>query len=202
VAFSVVYDACVLFPFEIRDVLMIAAATRCFTLYWTDAILDECTRNLIAAGKATEENMNRMVADMKFLYPHATIPLSDYESLISVMTNHPKDRHVLAAAVSRKVDVIVTRNLIDFKSEALEPYSIEAQHPDAFVRHVLDLEPGSFVSQFRQRNDIRRNWATRQNKPLHSDENVAAHLAKAEPPMPNTSVFLLECLANPQFKKG
>jgi hypothetical protein len=200
VAFSVIYDACVLFPFEIRDVLMISAATRSFTLYWTDAILDECMRNLIAKGKATDASMTRMVADMKALYPYATIPLTDYESLIKVMTNDPKDRHVLAAAVSRKVDVIGTRNFDDFKPEALEPYAIETQHPDAFVRHVLDLDPRSFVSQFRKRNDARRTYAARHNKPPHTDEEVAAHLAQAEPKMPETSAYLLECLANPRFK--
>jgi hypothetical protein len=108
VAFSVIYDACVLFSFEIRDVLMIAATTRHFPLYWTDAILAECTDNLIEDGRATKENMERMVADMKALYPYATIPFADYENLIASMTNQAKDRHVLAAAVARGVDVIVT----------------------------------------------------------------------------------------------
>ena len=183
-AFSVIYDACVLYPFEIRDILMVAALTRCFTLYWTDAILEECTRNLVKDGKATEESMVRMVADMKALYPYATIPLRDYESLINVMTNHPKDRHVLAAAVARGVNVIVTRNFSDFKPQSLEPYLIQAQHPDVFVRHVLDLDSGAFVARFRERNDARRSWAVRKNKPPQSDEDVAAHLAKAEPPMP------------------
>ena len=60
---------------------MVAAMTRSFALYWTDAILDECTRNLIKDGRATEENMQRMVADMKKLFPHATIPLCDYDGL-------------------------------------------------------------------------------------------------------------------------
>lgn len=199
---SAIYDACVLYPFEIRDVLMVAALTRCFNVYWTDAILDETTRNLIKDGKATEANMARMVTDMKELHPYATIPLSDYESLIPVMTNTSKDRHVLAAAVARGVNVIVTRNLGDFKPDALEPYEIDAQHPDIFVRHVLDLEPGLFVMRFRERNDARRSWAIRNNKPPHSDKDVAAHLAIAEPPMPETSGYLLECLANPRFKKN
>jgi hypothetical protein len=63
--FSAIYDANVLFPFEVRDVLMIAARTSVFAVYWTDAILDETTRNLIEKGFATPENMTRMVATMK-----------------------------------------------------------------------------------------------------------------------------------------
>jgi hypothetical protein len=84
--FQAIYDACLLYPFEIRDVLMVAARTRKFELRWTDAILDEFTRNLIKDGRATADNMQRLVADMKKLYPRATISLSDYESLIPVMT--------------------------------------------------------------------------------------------------------------------
>jgi hypothetical protein len=90
--FSAIYDANVLFPFEVRDILMVAARTSAFAVYWTDAILDETTRNLIAKGLTTPENMARMVATMKALYPEATIPLADYEGLINVMTNDPGDR--------------------------------------------------------------------------------------------------------------
>lgn len=201
-AFSAIYDACVLYPFEIRDVLMTAALTRCFTLFWTEAILDECTRNLIADGRATEENMKVMKDGMNKVYPYANIPLADYESLIPVMTNDSKDRHVLAAAVARKVDVIVTVNLKDFKTEALEPYGIEAQHPDVFVRHVLDLEAKSFIAEFHKRNEQRRAWAVQKGKEPRSDEEVAAHLADAHPRMAETSEFLLRCLKDPRYKIG
>lgn len=197
--FSAIYDACLLYPFEIRDILMVAARTRIFAVQWTDAILDEFTRNLIKDGRATEENTQRLIADMKKLYPRATIPLVDYESLIPVMKCEPKDRHVLAAAVARRVDVIVTRNKKDFPAEALEPYRIEAQSADEFVRHVLDLSPRSFVRHFRVRGEQRRKWAVQSNKQPHSDEEIAEHLKVAEPPMPSTSDYLLECLADPRY---
>ena len=142
-AFSAIYDACVLYPFQVRDALM--------------------------------------VADIKEIFPFATIPLADYESLIPVMTNHPKDRHILAAAVSRGVNVIVTIDFIDFPPAALEPYMIDAHSPDVFVRHVIDLEPGLFVKCFRERNDARQ-------------------LAFTNPPMQDTSAHLLECLANPRYR--
>ena len=98
---------------------MIAARTRLFAVRWTDAIMDEFTRNLIKDGRANEVNMARLRSDMNRLYPRACIPLSDYQSLIPVMTCQAKDRHVLAAAVSKGVDVIVTRNLKDFPGPAL-----------------------------------------------------------------------------------
>jgi hypothetical protein len=52
-----------------------------------------------------------------------------HEDLVSAMTNHPKDRHVLAAAVRCTAEVIVTHNLKDFPRTALEPYSITAMGP-------------------------------------------------------------------------
>ena len=161
-AFSAIYDACVLYPFQVRDALM--------------------------------------VADIKEIFPFATIPLADYESLIPVMTNHPKDRHILAAAVSRGVNVIVTIDFIDFPPAALEPYMIDAHSPDVFVRHVIDLEPGLFVKCFRERNDARRSWATRTGKQPRSDEDIARQLAFTNPPMQDTSAHLLECLANPRYR--
>jgi len=52
------------------------------------------------------------------------------------------DRHVLAAAIRGRADVIVTCNLRDFPADALRAYGIEAQHPDEFILNLLDLAPG------------------------------------------------------------
>jgi hypothetical protein len=41
--------------------------------------------------------------------------------------------------------LIVTCNLDDFPAEALSPFDIEAQHPDEFILHLLDLTPGLVI---------------------------------------------------------
>ncbi|MBX9722767.1 MAG: PIN domain-containing protein [Candidatus Obscuribacterales bacterium] len=192
--FQAIYDACLLYPFEVRDILMVAAGTRLFAVRWTDTIMDEFTRNLIKDGRANKENMARLRNDMNRLYPRANIPLKDYESLIPAMTCDPKDRHVLAAAVSKGVDVIVTRNMKDFPPESLEPYSIETQSADEFTGHVLDLNPSLFIRHFHGWNEQKRHWAKKQGKQPHSDIEVAQHLAYAEPPMPDTSKQLIQLL--------
>jgi hypothetical protein len=43
------------------------------------------------------------------------------------MTNHPKDRHVLAAAVRTGAQTIVTFNLKDLPEAVLAPWNMEAQ---------------------------------------------------------------------------
>ena len=41
--------------------------------------------------------------------------------------------------------MIVTCNLADFPPEALNTFDIEAQHPDEFILHLLDLTPGLVI---------------------------------------------------------
>ena len=64
-----------------------------------------------------------------------------YEPLIPAMGNHPKDRHVLAAAVRTSAQTIATFNQRDFPAEALAPWHVEAQSPDAFLVHQFHLKP-------------------------------------------------------------
>jgi hypothetical protein len=73
--------------------------------------------------------------------------VTGYESLIHALNlPDPDDRHVLAAAIVGRCDVIVTNNLQDFPDVALSPFGIEAQHPDEFLSNHLSLAPGLFCS--------------------------------------------------------
>src|SRR3954464_7940809 len=47
-AFTALYDACVLYPAPLRDLLMQLALTGLFQARWTDAIHDEWTRTVLA----------------------------------------------------------------------------------------------------------------------------------------------------------
>jgi hypothetical protein len=55
------------------------------------------------------------------------------------------DRHVLAAAIRCNASVIVTFNQKDFPCTALEPFGIEAQHPDEFVGNLFDLDSSAVI---------------------------------------------------------
>ncbi|MBK6865492.1 MAG: hypothetical protein IPG91_19245 [Ideonella sp.] len=50
---------------------------------------------------------------------------------------------VLAAAIRAKAQVIVTFNEKDFPASELAVLEIGAQHPDIFLRHLIDLNPAT-----------------------------------------------------------
>lgn len=54
-SFRVVLDANVFFPFSLRDTLLRAAARGLYQAYWSEEILDEAARNLIATGRMHRE---------------------------------------------------------------------------------------------------------------------------------------------------
>lgn len=88
--FKVVLDANVLFPFSLRDTLLRAAAEGLFQLYWSEEILDETTRNLVATGRMSGEQAERLRAAMTSAFPEASV--EGYSQLVSAMPNQEKDR--------------------------------------------------------------------------------------------------------------
>lgn len=83
--------------------------------------------------------------------------VTGYEGLIPALhLPDPDDRHVLAAAIQGRADVIVTFNLKDFPAATLAPLGIEARHPDEFVTHLLDLDSGAVcLAVKRQRESLK-----------------------------------------------
>ncbi len=145
-ALVVIYDACVLYPAPLRDLLIRLARTDLFRARWTDLILDECFRNIL---EGRPELRPEMLARTRELMIRA-VPdclVAGYEPLIDgLQLPDPDDRHVLATAIRAAAQTIVTANLRDFPEAALRRYGIEALHPDDFVLDLLDLAPGAVTT--------------------------------------------------------
>ena len=91
---------------------------------------------------------------MKKMFPDAMV--TGYANLISAMTNDPKDRHVLAAAVRCGAQAIVSNNVKHFPKESLEAYEMQCLSADAFIEHQYQLNPDAFISVLmEQASDIR-----------------------------------------------
>lgn len=81
-----------------------------------------------------------------------------YEDLIQgLQLPDRNDRHVLAAAIRVGADVVVTMNLKHFPAKILATYGIEAQHPDVFVHHLVDLAPGPVCVAIKAHREALRN---------------------------------------------
>lgn len=195
-AFAALYDADVLIPHEIRDVLMISAATRLHAVYWSDDIFEEWIRNSVKKKLATKESVLRFQTIMNEMFPDALIPRERYTQLIDSMTNDSKDRHVLAAAIIAEADVLVTKNVDHFPKESVERYNIEVQTPDQFVRHQAALGPNLFMEVFLRRADERDRLSITKGKGSLSPEDIALFLRDGPSEMPETGQYILNLLMN------
>lgn len=125
--FSVVLDACVFYPANL-DTLLRMAAAEMYRPLRTATILDELLANLpeTMAPAARQALRDAMVES----FPDADV--IGHEALVPSMTNDPKDRHVLAAAVRASASASATFNLDDFPNSST-PYDLEVLHPDEFL---------------------------------------------------------------------
>lgn len=140
-AFIVIYDANVLYPNTLRDLLIrIAQQPHLVQARWTDEILDEMLRALRKnLPDISEEKADRLRARMNSAVRDCLV--TGYEPLITALDlPDPNDRHVLAAAIKVNAQVIVTRNQKHFPPSKLAPWGISRKTPDDFVYDAMDLD--------------------------------------------------------------
>jgi PIN domain len=139
-------DASVLYPATLRNLLMHLAVAGVFGARWTDKVQDEWTAALLRDRQdlsAASVMHRRTLMDRYILDARVT----GYEPLIhTLVLPDVDDRHVLAGAIHGRASVIVTVNLRDFPATALAPHGIEAQHPDAFVRSLIEDDADAVVA--------------------------------------------------------
>jgi hypothetical protein len=165
--FTVIYDACVLYPATLRDFLMhLARWSNLFKARWTDDIHDEWTRSvLMDLPHLKSENLARTRELMNHAVPDALIDRNKYKDLVaSLELPDPDDRHVLAAAIASRAEIIVTFNLRDFPAAVLTQYDITGRHPDDFVMDLLSLNEDEV------RQCLARQQQTLKNPPISLDQ--------------------------------
>ena len=144
-AFVVVYDACVLYPAPLRDLLVRIAIAGIVRARWSQQILDECFRSIKAKRADLSDTA---LARTRDLMCHA-VPdclVTGYEHLVTGLDlPDADDRHVLAAAIRANAQALVTFNHKDFPDHVLARYDVETKHPDEFVLDSIDIAPGAVV---------------------------------------------------------
>lgn len=157
----VIYDACVLHPAPLRDLLIRLARVGLVQARWTEAILDECFRSIVRRRPELAKALERTRALMIVAVPDSLVV--GYEHLVDTLAlPDVDDRHVLAAAIQAGADLIVTANLADFPPEVLSVHGVEAKHPDLFVLELVESAPALVLTVLvRQAADLQNPPRTR-----------------------------------------
>jgi predicted nucleic acid-binding protein len=157
--FTAFYDASVLYPSELRNLLMHLALTGLFRAKWSAAVHEEWISALLR--RRPDLSREKLERTRMLMDEHASnAVVTGYEDLIDgLRLPDPDDRHVLAAAIHGKADVIVTSNLRDFPAKILGKFGIEPQHPDEFILGWLHLAPRPVVAAARDHRDSLKNPA-------------------------------------------
>ncbi len=147
--YTAIYDACVLYPAPLRDLLLELALTDLFKARWSNRIHEEWIRNLLQNRpdltiQQLERTRDLMDANIRDCLVEG---FEDLEETIHLPDQD--DRHVVAAAIKGRADVIITFNLTDFPSGILDSWEIEVQHPDQFLANLIDLAPGHVAGAVR-----------------------------------------------------
>lgn len=169
---TAVLDADVLIAAPVRDTLLRAAHAGLYRARYSEEILEEVRRNLVGKRGLSGDAAQRVVDRLR-AFPHKEL-VSGYQQLIPTLTTDPSDRHVLAAAIRSKADVIVTINVRHFSAAALSPYAIEAQAPDQFLSDLFGTHPDRMVQ-------IVNEQAAALKNPLLTPDEVLVNLARVAP---------------------
>jgi predicted nucleic acid-binding protein len=173
--YSALLDACVLVPISLADTLLRIAEAGLYRPLWSERILDEMVAAIVAVHPALPSGAARRRASvMQSSFPDATV--ADWQDLEAGLTlPDPDDRHVVAAALQGRADMIVTANLRDFPADVLDPIGLEVQDPDTFLLNQLDLEPDLTIATL-------RGQAAATRRPAITTKVLLEHLAKCGVP--------------------
>ena len=143
--FDVFVDACVLADIAVCDVLLrLAERPRQYRPLWSDEVLAETRRTQETLGWPAHL-VDSFEDRLRVVFPESLV--SGYEHVLPAVTNDPKDRHVLAAAVHAGAPVILTFNLRHFAEESLKPWGIAARHPQDYLLTLYEMDPLQVVSR-------------------------------------------------------
>lgn len=181
--FTAIIDSNVFYGARLRSLILFLTHTGLFRARWSNDIHEEWMSNLRQNRSDIEQaDLERMRDQMNDAVLDCLV--YDYEPLIpSLALPDQNDRHVLAAAIRGRANVIVTFNLKDFPAAVLTGYGMHSRHPDDFILDLFGLDEEGCLAVVQA--DIRHYKAP----PLTVDDYLNS-LTKAG--VPQTAEFLRE----------
>lgn len=182
-----VFDACILYPFHLRNVVVQAAVDRLVGARWTAEIHDEWIRNLAADAPAIPiERLQHTCRLMNDALPTAMV--KGYKHLVPTVTlPDPNDRHVVAAGIAAGASIVLTWNLRHFPANELKRFGLRRETPDAFLSKLYDKAPDSTVGSLaRARRNLSKSRVSASDfvdilnnqKLIHLAKRIQRHVAE------------------------
>lgn len=119
------------------DVLLSAADRGVFMPHWSPQVLVEAHRN--RPRNVSSADMWHRLHQMDEYFPDASV--TGFEHLENRMHADPGDKHVLAAAVHGRCDVLITQNTKHFKPPEHGPDHVEVETLSGFLNRRLEQHP-------------------------------------------------------------
>ncbi len=166
--FTVVLDACVLYPAPIRDVFLSLAAEDLIKVKWSSIIQNEWLRSLLKnRSDLKEEQLLKTVKAMNIAFPDAQVDY--FNDLIPSITLPDKnDRHVVACAIKCNADYIVTFNSKDFPKSQISKFDLEIKEPDELISDLIETNSELVCIAFNKMVDRLKNPPKNRNEVLET----------------------------------
>lgn len=139
-AYVALLDASVLHPWVVCDLLLRLAERGLYRPTWSAEILDELVDSLTERKPEHAERFQRRRERMEAAFAEAMAERP--ERFLAAVPDEVDagDRHVVAAALAARADVIVTNNVRHFAPERLAESGLLVQTADEFLIHQWWLD--------------------------------------------------------------
>lgn len=135
-------DANILISRTLRDYFVYAAKLGALDIRWSEPLLDETARNLIKQFGFTPEHADVLVSRLEAFIPTALVDIKKRdEEQVAMVEMDAKDRHVLAAALSAKADLLLTQNVSHFPKEWMATHGLELIDAGTLLTRLAANEP-------------------------------------------------------------
>ncbi len=167
---TAVLDTNVIYQLICRDVLLWLATYKLFDPKWSAHILAEWESVMLQKG-VEKPQAEKRIAVMTSAFSEASV--LNYAHLIPTLElPDPKDRHVLAAAITCNAQYIVTANLKDFPPAYLQTFGLQAISPDEFLSGLIEEDCASALEAF-------KTMVAQKKNPPVEETGVLAQMRKA-----------------------
>ncbi len=133
---------CLFIPRTLRDYFVYAAKAGALQIHWSQPILDEMSRNLVAKFGFDPDDAAELEVRLTEYLPRALVEVRKRDAqLVVEVEMDAKDRHVLAAALSARATILLTENTKHFPQAWMDARGIELLDAGAALERLAGDHP-------------------------------------------------------------